>query len=73
MLAVGFHNITEALACESYGKANEGFPGRLGPVPMFMSAGCGYAWLVEDEGSSPAELETLLKDAGLGFETIQEG
>ena len=67
MLVVGFHTISEALAVEKASKEGK-LPGRLGPVPREVKAGCGYAWLAED--SERAELERALEEQNLAYEAI---
>lgn len=49
---ITFHTTQEAMAAELFLKEN-GFPGRLIPVPREITAGCGLAWMAptgEGEG-----------------------
>ena len=64
-LVVTFHTTSEAIAMEEFCKSNQ-LPGRMIPVPLQISAGCGLAWSV------PAlEKESFMDritEAGLEFD-----
>lgn len=66
-LVVTFHTTTEAMAAEKTYKQNR-IPGRLIPVPLQISAGCGLAW------SAPAEEEDRVRECmeelGLSWEDM---
>ena len=47
-LVITFHTTADAMALEKYCRDN-GFPGRLIPVPRTISAGCGMAWCTDEE------------------------
>lgn len=46
MIIVAFHTTADAFGFEEIAKRC-GLDGRLGTIPRSISAGCGFAWLVE--------------------------
>lgn len=42
-LVIAFHTTTAAMSFETYCKQN-GFAGRLIPIPREITAGCGFSW-----------------------------
>ena len=64
-VVITFHTTTDAMAMESLCK-EQGFNGRLIPVPGAISADCGLAWCAE-----PQMEETLLNAmdaAGISYQ-----
>ena len=53
-LIVTFHTTTEAMAMEKYCKAMN-IPGRIIPVPVSITAGCGLAWM-----ANPIDKEEIM-------------
>ncbi len=66
-LLITFHTTTDAMAMESLCKA-ENMPGRLIPVPGFISAGCGLAWCATPE--SECTLTALMHRHHIPFQQI---
>lgn len=66
---ITFHTTQEAMAAEQFFKEN-GFPGRLIPVPRQISAGCGLAWMASAEDGSV--VLRGLKDACLSWQDARE-
>jgi hypothetical protein len=68
-LVVTFSMTTEALAAERFCQL-QGLPGRMIPVPLAITAGCGLAWK-----ALPQQRERLLAawtEAGLRWATMVE-
>lgn len=66
-LLITFHTTTDAMAMEQRCRS-EGLPGRLIPVPGFITADCGLAWCAPPE--SETILTELLRREGLPFQAI---
>ena len=66
---VTFHTTTEAMAFEEAAK-EEGFSGRIFPVPNAIAAGCGLAW--REDPKCRVSLEKLLSEHHLGYNRIYE-
>ena len=67
-LVVTFSATTDAMAMERYCQ-EQGFPGRLIPIPREIHAGCGLAWKTE-----PSEKEHFmgaLEAAGIRWEAME--
>ncbi len=66
---VAFRSTADAFAMEEAAR-EDGLLGRLIPIPLQITAGCGLAW------SEPADnrkaLEKLLKDRKLRYELLRE-
>lgn len=64
---LAFHNTSEAMAFERQAVELK-IEGRLIPIPGEISAGCGLAWRIPEEGYAAAEEKILaLHD---GFQSI---
>lgn len=68
-LIVTFHTTTEAMAFEKYCKAMN-IPGRLIPVPVMITAGCGLAWMVNPMHKE--EISALMEKFSLEIDTFYE-
>lgn len=66
---ITFHTTQEAMAAEVFLKEN-GFPGRLIPVPREITAGCGLAWMAPPEAGEG--LLKGMKEAGLRWQEAGE-
>ena len=66
-LIVSFHTTAEAFQLEAAAR-NNGFSGRLIPVPREITAGCGLAW--RDEPECEERLRALLAQESIGYEDI---
>ena len=66
---VTFACTSDAMAVEAAAR-EQGFPGRMIPVPSEISAGCGLAWCAPLEDR--ADLERALAAAGLAFEALHQ-
>ncbi|MBP2651660.1 MAG: uncharacterized protein H6Q74_2485 [Firmicutes bacterium] len=66
---VTFQTTTEAMAFEEAAKEN-GFSGRIIPLPRAIAAGCGLAWREAPKGR--ASIEKLLSEHQLGYDRIYE-
>ncbi|MDY3917511.1 MAG: DUF3343 domain-containing protein [Candidatus Limivivens sp.] len=64
---VTFPTTTQAMKMERYGKA-AGIPGRLIPVPVQISAGCGMAWCSPEEERE--RLENCIREAEIETERM---
>ena len=62
-----FPTTTQAMAMEK-AAGEEQAPGRLIPVPVAISAGCGMAWSAEAEAKEA--LKRLISDTGIEAEGI---
>lgn len=69
MIIVAFHTTADAFGFEEVAKRH-GLEGRLGTIPRSISAGCGFAWLVEH--GSEEELQRFIAEEGLECEGIYE-
>lgn len=69
MIIVAFHTTADAFGFEEIAKRC-GLDGRLGTIPRSISAGCGFAWLVEQ--GSMEKLQRLIVQQGLECEGIYE-
>lgn len=66
---VSFRTTAGAMAMEDH-CGRDGIPGRLIPIPSFVSAGCGFGWKAPKR-----ERERILeymKAQGLGYERVGE-
>lgn len=61
-LIITFHTTTDAMAMERLCK-QKGVRGRIIPVPVSITAGCGLAWCAPPD--SEGELTGLIADRGL--------
>ena len=68
-LLITFHTTTGAMAMEQLCRS-EGLPGRLIPVPGFITADCGLAWCAPPE--SEAALTELMRRNDLPFQAIHQ-
>ena len=68
-LVITFPSTTQAMAMEHVCREHN-IPGRLIPVPHFLSAGCGLAWCAPPEYRGV--LQNILSDAGICCEAVQE-
>lgn len=68
-LIVTFHTTTEAMAFEKYCKAMN-IPGRLIPVPVMITAGCGLAWMVNPKHKE--EIRALMEKFSLEVDALYE-
>lgn len=68
-LLITFPTTTAAMALEAAAR-EEGFPGRLIPLPSLLSAGCGLAWMAPPELAERAG--ELLARRGLSYEVIHQ-
>ena len=68
-LVVTFHTTADAMAMEEACR-REKIPGRLIPVPMSISAGCGMAWCAPPDQRDA--LAGVMQRHGLGQEGIHE-
>ena len=66
---VAFHSTADAFAMEDAG-AEAGLLGRLIPVPLQITAGCGLAW--SEPADNRAALEEVLEKRGLRYELLRE-
>jgi hypothetical protein len=66
---IAFKNTTDAMAFEKIAKC-EGFTGRIIPVPVSITAGCGLAWR-EDIANKESLLE-LLNERHLKYDGVHE-
>lgn len=69
MIIVAFHTTADAFGLEEIAKCY-GFEGRLGTIPRSISAGCGFAWLIEQ--GSKEKLQRFIVQRGLEYEGIYE-
>ena len=69
MIIVAFHTTADAFGFEEVAK-RQGLEGRLGTIPRSISAGCGFAWLVEH--GSKEKLQRFIAEEGLECEGIYE-
>lgn len=69
MIIVAFHTTADAFGFEEIAK-RYGLEGRLGTIPRSISAGCGFAWLVEQ--GSRENLQRFIIQQGLECEGIYE-
>ena len=60
-----FHTTTEAMAMEA-ACGRDGLPGRLIPIPSFVSAGCGFGWKAPEEKREL--LLNYMRENGLSYE-----
>lgn len=65
MIIVAFHTTADAFGFEEIAK-RYGFEGRLGAIPRSISAGCGFAWLIEQ--GSKEKLQRFIVQRGLEYE-----
>ena len=56
---------TEAMALEAACQ-EAGLPGRLIPIPSFVSAGCGFGWKVSEEAG--VRVMDFVREKGLEYE-----
>lgn len=68
-LIVTFHTTTEAMAMEKYCKAMN-IPGRLIPVPVQITAGCGMAWMANPINME--EIKALMAEFSLEVDALYE-
>ena len=68
-LLITFPTTTAAMALEAAAR-EEGFPGRLIPLPTLLSAGCGLAWMAPPDLAEQAR--ELLARWGLHYEAIHQ-
>lgn len=68
-IVVAFDTTTDAMHMEKEGK-NAGLCGRLIPVPLQITAGCGLAWSEPMENKN--ELENLLTEKQLSYSLLRE-
>lgn len=66
-LIVTFHTTAEAFQMEKQAKDN-GFTGRIIPVPREISAGCGLAW--RDMPELKDQIQAFLKNKNIEYEDI---
>ena len=59
------HTTTEAMAMEA-ACGRDGLPGRLIPIPSFVSAGCGFGWKAPEEKREL--LLNYMRENGLSYE-----
>lgn len=69
MIIVVFHTTADAFGFEEIAK-RYGLEGRLGTIPRSISAGCGFAWLIER--GSKEKLQRFIVQRGLEYEGIYE-
>ena len=63
-LLISFHTTTEAMALEAACQ-EAGLPGRLIPIPSFVSAGCGFGWKVSEEAG--VRVMDLVREKGMKY------
>lgn len=68
-LIVTFHTTTEAMAMEKYCKAMN-IPGRIIPVPVSITAGCGLAWMANPKYKE--EIKALMEEFSLEVDRLYE-
>jgi len=68
-LILTFHTTTEAMAMEKYCKAMN-IPGRLIPVPVQITAGCGMAWMADPINKE--EIKALMAEFSLEVDALYE-
>jgi len=68
-LIVTFHTTTGAMAMEKYCKAMN-IPGRLIPVPVSITAGCGMAWMANPIYKE--EIKALMEEFSLEVDRLYE-
>ncbi|MGB4589466.1 MAG: DUF3343 domain-containing protein [Clostridiaceae bacterium] len=68
-LIVTFHTTTQAIAMEKYCKAMN-VPGRLIPVPVKITAGCGMAWMAKLEDKEV--IKALMEKFSLEVDALYE-
>ena len=68
-LVVTFHTTADAMAMEKACKEQE-VPGRIIPVPLAISAGCGLSWCAEL--SDREQIMAMMKKTGIEEEEIHE-
>jgi hypothetical protein len=66
---VTFKTTTEAMAFEDAAKV-EGFSGRIIPVPVAITAGCGLAW--REDPINRESIQNFLNENHLGYDNIHE-
>ena len=64
-LLISFRTTTEAMALEAACQ-EAGLPGRLIPIPSFVSAGCGFGWKVSEEAG--VRVMDFVREKGLEYE-----
>lgn len=64
-----FASTSDAMAVEAAAR-EQGFPGRMIPIPSEVSAGCGLAWCAPVEERE--ELLSALEGGGLAYEDVHE-
>lgn len=69
MIIIAFHTTADAFGFEEIAKRC-GLEGRLGTIPRSISAGCGFAWLVEQ--GSRERLQRFIVQQELKCEGIYE-
>lgn len=62
-----FASTSDAMAVEAAAR-EQGFPGRMIPIPSEVSAGCGLAWCASMEQRE--ELLHALESGGLAYEEL---
>ena len=67
-LIITFLTTADAMALERYA-GKKGLPGRIIPLPVQISAGCGLAWKAPPE--SGALWRRCLEEEGLRWETMR--
>ncbi len=60
-----FHTTAEAMAMDESCR-RDGLPGRLIPIPSFVSAGCGFGWKAPEKDREL--LTAYMREKGLSFE-----
>lgn len=60
-----FRTTAEAMAMDESCR-KDGMPGRLIPIPSFVSAGCGFGWKAPERDRE--RLSAYMKENGLSFE-----
>ncbi len=68
-LIITFHTTTEAIKMEKICK-EQGADGRIIPVPVSITAGCGLAWCAGPE--SREKLQDIIEKNQIHFQEIQE-
>ena len=68
-LVVTFHTTADAMAMEKAFKTT-GIKGRLIPVPLSLSAGCGLAWCAETEEKE--QIMQIMEEKKIEEEALHE-